>query len=84
MHKLIVFIIYNMHLESSDFSFHANFKIAEIINRCSLIPEWNRIVSSWSLYSGSSSTLFPRGRGQVAGGLFPLVSLLFYCLFCCL
>ncbi len=58
---------------------------------CSVIPERNRIVSSWSLYSGSSSTLFPRGRGQVAGGLFPLVSLLFLLfvllpvegLFCC-
>lgn len=26
--------LYNMHLENSDFSFHANFKIAGIINRC--------------------------------------------------
>ncbi len=26
--------LYNMHLQNSDGSFHANFKIAGIINRC--------------------------------------------------
>jgi len=36
---------------------------------CSVIPIWNRISSSWSLNSGSSRTLSPGGRGQVADRL---------------